>query len=159
MTQEIWKPIPGFEGYKVSNTGKVLSDRGLSPRILKPGVKNGRPYLCVNLRKNKKTFNIMVHQLVLLAFVGPRPDDMVSCHNDDNPQHNHIDNLRYDTQSANLADACKNGARSLSPKNVRYIRMMAQSKKKSARELSNELDVSVGIIFSVITGRAYNHIK
>jgi hypothetical protein len=47
--------------------------------------------------------------LALEAFVGPRPDGFVGCHNDDDPLNNHISNLRWDTYSGNNRDLVRLG--------------------------------------------------
>jgi hypothetical protein len=51
-----------------------------------------------------------VHTLVLLAFVGPRPDGMECCHNDGNPANNSLSNLRWDTPESNTADSVRHGS-------------------------------------------------
>ena len=43
------------------------------------------------------------------AFVGLRPQGMECCHNDGNPQNNHLSNLRWDTSKNNHADKVKHG--------------------------------------------------
>lgn len=115
MTTENWKPIPGFLGYDVSDHGRVRSyhARGgtitwcisdTPQRILKPGKQtNGYPY--TSLQHGGKGHIWYIHRLVLLAFVGPRPDGLECCHNDGNPANNHLSNLRYDTHLANCTDA------------------------------------------------------
>ncbi len=101
---EIWKPIPDFEGYySVSNLGRVRSEarvvehkvkskQTLRERILKAGtLKNG--YLFVVLCRNgqKKTF--LVHRLVAMAFLEK---------SENKEQVNHINNIRYDNRLENL---------------------------------------------------------
>ena len=110
--REIWKPIPGHPGYEVSNLGKVRSycakGRGKRlldvPHILKPAIsKNG--YHGVGLGEGQFK---RVHYLVLLAFVGPRPEGLNALHNDDDKSNNRLDNLRYGTQQDNMDDMIKN---------------------------------------------------
>ena len=50
---EIWKGIEGFDGYQISNYGRVKSLKYGKEKILK-GVKNSWGYLQVGLRKDKK---------------------------------------------------------------------------------------------------------
>ena len=51
-----------------------------------------------------------VAHLVLEVFVGPRPEGMEACHDPDSNKHNnHRSNLRWDTHSANCADAIRKG--------------------------------------------------
>lgn len=119
MTEERWLPVVGWEGlYEVSDHGRVRSvDRVVPGRdgktrtyrsvTLRPG-KNpqGVPY--VNLSNGEARVR-RVHQLVLEAFVGPRPPGMVGCHWDDNKDNNAVANLRWDTPSANMFDKVRNG--------------------------------------------------
>lgn len=49
--------------------------------------------------------NRSVHVLVAEAFLGPRPDGLMVCHNDNDPTNNVVANLRYDTQSSNVLDS------------------------------------------------------
>jgi len=114
---EIWKPIPGFPGYEVSNEGRVRSYRARggggnsqawhissSPqRILRAGRYDGYPFVhLMDQQGKKRTFK--VHKLVMLAFVGPAPEGMEVCHNDGSRDNNRLENLRYDTRKGNAAD-------------------------------------------------------
>lgn len=108
------RDVPGYPGYRVSNTGKVFSclrasgRGGLGPtwRELKQRT-DKRGARSVNLRWNGSTFFRRVHHLVLEAFVGRRPKDLVCCHYDGNPSNNRVDNLRWDTLSANAEDSVR----------------------------------------------------
>lgn len=116
---ETWKPIAGYEGfYEVSDRGNVRSlgrtdtlGRLRSGRAMKQKV-TARGYRVVGLTAaGEATRFHQVHRLVLEAFVGPAPDGMVACHWDDAPGNNVLSNLRWDTASANYADAVRNGRR------------------------------------------------
>lgn len=126
---EIWKPVVGYPGYAVSDKGRVRSLPRLQERsgdtraphtarqpgqILKGWVnyRNGRPVVKrVTLCLNKRPRKVPVHKLVLDAFVGPCPDDMEGCHNDGDPLNNCLENLRWDTHLANMADQVRHGTR------------------------------------------------
>ena len=79
-TIEIWKtPIYDgeiYEGYKVSNLGKILSlnyrNTGRA-ELMKP-FENGKGYLQVSLRKNGKYKECYVHRLVAEIFL-PNPEN------------------------------------------------------------------------------------
>ena len=99
---EIWKDIKGYEGqYQVSNKGNVRSvarkdsiGRKISGIILKPGCNNGG-YLMVNLCKNGKVKNKLIHRLVLEAFV-ENPNNLPEVnHKDENPSNNELSNLEW----------------------------------------------------------------
>lgn len=117
---EIWKAIPEYRAdYEVSNLGRVRSlDRLVSHgvgnfqrkrkgTILKPGtVKSGHQLVVLGRGHSR-----LIHRLVLEAFVGPRPDGMECCHGDGDPANNCLNNLRWDTRSANVLDDYKHGVR------------------------------------------------
>ena len=91
---EIWKPIFGFDGYMVSNFGRVKSLKNGKERILKPWETCG--YLQVLLSQGKKTYHKLVHRLVAEAFV-PN-DDIFKVevnHKDENTFNNLVENLEW----------------------------------------------------------------
>ena len=91
MKNEVWKEIPGFPDYQVSNLGRVMSYRnqyGHGPRIIH-GEKTKTGYIQVSL--NKRRFK--VHRLVALAFI-PNPDEL--------PQINHKNEIKTDNRAENL---------------------------------------------------------
>lgn len=120
LLPERWLPVPGYEGaYEVSDLGNVRSvDRWVRHysagwgrrrgRLLKqtPGP-DGR--LTVKLSVRSVTRTHLVHQLVLKAFVGPRPPGMFGCHNDGDHTSNLLGNLRWDTPRSNSLDMLIHG--------------------------------------------------
>lgn len=112
---EEWRAISGYDGYFVSNYGRVCSvDREVKGqlcrgRILRPGPQ-ASGHLTVSLtRYNSKS----VHVLVLESFVGPCPAGCEGLHADDNPKNNWVSNLRWGTRSDNLHDAVRNGKKAI----------------------------------------------
>lgn len=135
---EMWLPVVGFEGsYEVSSLGRVrsvarvvsharsgslkvqariLSQQLRSQGTTRPGCKR---YPEVELSdSDHKKHVCKVHKLVLEAFVGPRPDGHVACHRNDDPTDNRLENLRWDTYSANTQDSVINGCHPQSRKTV-----------------------------------------
>lgn len=116
---EIWSSVVGWENlYEVSDCGRVRSlartvpfgnnTRRVPSRVLKPGRDaNGVRY--VQLTDGPRRVVRRVHVLVLEAFVGPRPPGLEGCHWDDDKDNNHLENLRWDTRSANMQDMLRNG--------------------------------------------------
>ena len=89
------RPVRGWSGfYEVDATGTIYS---LSRVILR---RNGVP---------KTIPGGVLHQAVLMAFVGERPEGHEACHNDGNPANNVVANLRWDTRASNAADAVRHG--------------------------------------------------
>ncbi len=98
---ESWLAVVGCAGYAVSDAGRVYSFRQ-SGRYLRP-VATGYPR--VNLGGRTR----LIHQLVLEAFVGPRPEGLVTRHLNGNPRDNRLANLRWGTHQENSADAMLHG--------------------------------------------------
>lgn len=97
---EIWKDINGYEGkYQVSSEGRVRSVACLNSRgrrvheRIRRFCHNRNGYLYVNLSKDGKPKNILVHRLVAEAFI-------------ENPCHhetvNHINEIKTDNRACNL---------------------------------------------------------
>jgi hypothetical protein len=112
---EVWEWIPEYEDhYVASDKGRIYSFNGRrgEHRFLKltpHKCGNGALYYVVSLHKEGRQKQFMVHRLILLAFVGPCPDDMEACHWDDDSSNNRLGNLRWDTKSANELDKVRNG--------------------------------------------------
>lgn len=109
---ERWRPIAGFEGlYFVSDLGRVRSERRyrVSGRIMTPS-EAGKGYRKVALcRRGEKPVHRYVHELVLEAFVGPRPASMDAAHNNGQRDDNNLTNLRWDSRAGNHADKIAHG--------------------------------------------------
>lgn len=119
---EMWLPIPGFDGYEVSDAGRVrsvprttVSSRGVVKRyrgvVLRPAVRRSG-HLHVLMRRGGRSETRVVHRLVMLAFVGPCPEGMEVCHENGIPSDNRLENLRYGTPSSNMFDAVRHGTHS-----------------------------------------------
>lgn len=114
---EEWLGLVDYPGYEVSSLGRVRSSRTTqrtmreTPRPLKQRSLTDR-YLRVTMprqRERRRHDSVHVHALVLLAFVGKRPEGMVCRHLDGDCTNNNITNLRWGTQKENWADTVKHG--------------------------------------------------
>lgn len=175
---EVWLPLPGHEEfYSISNLGRVKSHarnavgtRGRPStrqlKILKQGVTR-RGYLNVAIAANGKAVSRYVHHLVLITFVGPRPDGMEACHGDGNPSNNALPNLRWDTPVSNASDRVKHGTASIGEAHGKsklteamVVAMRASRAKGTTLEmLSTEFHVSVQTIRNAVIGRTWGHVK
>lgn len=122
---EIWKPIPGYEGlYEASNLGRIRSvDRVITQAtrwggsmsyrkegcLIQPRIsRNG--YLLVNLANGKSYRTASVHRLVALTFHGvPVGERDQVAHGDGNKQNNCAANLRWATALENAEDRDRHG--------------------------------------------------
>lgn len=107
MPKEIWRGIPGFEGYYQASTfGRIKSlpryRHHNSSIILKPSkMPNG--YLQVSLYSPKSTKNRwLVHRLIAITFLPNIYNKPHVNHIDGNKTNNMIENLEWSTMSENI---------------------------------------------------------
>lgn len=183
IAAETWKPVVGFEGqYEVSDFGRVrsldrtseyqrldqYSGRLLTIRrhhrghFLQPSASKSGHLSVVLGRGNTR----QVHTLVLEAFVGPCPAGHEGCHGDDIPSNNNLSNLRWDTRSANLHDAVRNGVKSVGERqwnaklkdaDIPVIRGLFET--TSYAEIARRYGVAESTIRQIRDGRAWTHVK
>jgi hypothetical protein len=103
---ETWKPVPGTDGrYSVSDEGRV---RGAFGRVLKAQLRaDGRRVVDVWVGGVRSTRT--VSQLVLEAFVGPRPADGEGRHKNGDPGDNRLANLQWGSKAENTLDSVAHG--------------------------------------------------
>lgn len=122
---ETWRSVVGWDGlYEVSDAGRVRSLaremrvrtrhgtetlRRWPGRVLAAPV-GGHGYRTVTLStQGREPVCFNVHTLVMLAFAGPPPSGLETCHNNGVRTDNRFVNLRYDTRSANSLDRVAHG--------------------------------------------------
>jgi len=112
--KEIWKDVVGFEGwYRVSNMGRIARIKpGMGVKSFSGTIGNilstsKRTYTAKEFYKNNKVTVILLHRVVLEAFVGPCPDGHCGNHKDGDPTHNELENLEWVTYSENTLHAVR----------------------------------------------------
>jgi hypothetical protein len=65
--------------------------------------------MTVVLSKGGEHATFRIHRAVMLAFVGPLPDGMVTRHLNGNPLDNRLANLEYGSPAENVQDAIGHG--------------------------------------------------
>ena len=111
MTKEIWKSVPGYEGYyEASTLGNIKSvtrevnnsvGTFIKPSvILKPSMQNNGYYRVV-LTKDKKHKYMLVHRIVALTFIDNPLNKPIVNHKDEDKQNNCVDNLEWFTKKEN----------------------------------------------------------
>lgn len=180
--QEIWKEIPGWEGYySVSTYGRIKSEARiinekrkegwkakkytLKEMILKPS-KDTSGHLRVSLSKNSQIKFKMIHALVLLAFVGEKPIGHECCHKDGDPTNNNLSNLYYGTRANNIADAKRHGTfpmgenrpgALLTPDKVKQIYNLCLA-GASDSDIAKKYNVTKGCIVQIRLGKNWKEV-
>lgn len=109
-TVEDCRPIPGYPGYYAAVTGDIYSNRRGWHRMTPRPASKGKGYKVIHLRVGTRKLSPLQHKLVLLAYVGPRPDETyMARHLNGNPADNRLENLAWGTAVENAADARRHG--------------------------------------------------
>lgn len=113
---ERWLPVAGYDGYEVSDLGRVRSwkvrggTRAAEPSQLRPARQDGRRYVSLS-RPGSREWRRPVSQLVLEAFVGPRPPGAKLCarHLSGDVGDDRLANLAWGTHAEALHDRVRAG--------------------------------------------------
>lgn len=174
MTEE-WRPVVGFEGfYEVSSLGRVRSlvrqtragvrgGKMMSPQVDRRGYASV-VLTAIALHRRETRY---LHDLVLSAFVGPRPDGMDACHDPDPDRSNcRVDNLRWDTRRGNLADKQHHGTQTrgeghpvakLTELQVVEILRQAAAGNRQA-DIARCFGVTAGQIWLIVHRKQWRHV-
>lgn len=179
MSEEIWRDIPGYEGYyQVSNIGRVRSlDRikcdGIRMRgRIKKTHYDACGYEMIQLRKDGAFKHLSVHRLVAQAFI-PNPDNLPQVnHIDEIRNHNTVENLEWCTveynqnyghrkeKASKSATGVNNARTKLTERDVREIRSIyiPGDKNYCKRILAEKYGVSYHTITAIVTKREWKHL-
>lgn len=120
LADEQWLPVVEYEGlYSISNLGRVRSEgrvvqkndgttQTVHARLL-AAVPDRKGYLRVNLFRENIGATCYIHQMMMEAFVGPRPSGLLIRHLNGDQSHNRLPNLCYGTDSENQLDTVRHG--------------------------------------------------
>ncbi len=176
IPNERWLPIPDWEErYSVSDHGRVLGIERIAlkkghpcrvlPHLLTP-CPDPFGYPRVQLYRPPKYVGRRLHELVLAAFVGPRPKGQVCRHLDGDPSNNALYNLTYGSHTDNMADAARHGTirrgednpqAKLSVDQVVEIREM-RDQGVTQRVVAQRFGISQTLVRHIMLGKAWRHL-
>lgn len=113
MSDEVWRPVPGFEKYEASNYGRV---RRISTGRIQTRNRQRRGYPMVHCRVEGETRTFLVHRAVWMAFHGSVPEGLQINHKDGDKFNSSLENLEVVTPSENILHALRTGLRRPTPK-------------------------------------------
>lgn len=183
-----YRPVVGCPGYRVGDDGsvwscrvrkvaerdpatnrirrtiRVMSDRWFRVAT-KPVNRLGYYRVCLYVAGRKR--QVFVQELVLEAFIGPRPPGMEACHDDNDPSNNRLTNLRWDTHRNNMADKRRHGTHQIGEKHPRArltedaVREIRASyifgRSSEATEAKSRLTAKFGLSADTLSGIAHGH--
>lgn len=160
-TTEIWKDIPGYEGrYQVSDAGRVKALPRRLRFVSKAGAEAWRTteervcavnvtrngYALVHFQVDRERSVKTVHELVLAAFVGPRPEGMDINHKDGVKTNNALSNLEYVTRSENHNHAVRLGLNTRAKRVQRVLACQVDQEFPSMSVAAKSVGVTIGSI-------------
>ncbi|MGG5809956.1 NUMOD4 motif-containing HNH endonuclease [Falsiroseomonas sp. CW058] len=169
MDGEEWREIPGLEGrYEASSlgrirscdrdvwTGRALAWRRVRGRVLRPG-RRASGHLVVMVGRTEQRY---VHELVALAFHGPRPWKGAEIrHLNGDPADNRAGNLDYGSRSRNTQDRKWHGRMPgrLTPERVCRIKAALRD-GDAPRYVAICFGVSVSTVTAIRDGRTHRDV-
>lgn len=133
---------------------------------LKPS-KTKLGYLRVHPHINKKHYNFFIARMVAEVWIANPDKKPFVLHNDNNPLNNHMDNLRWGTQSENIqqaydegrinADGENNGQSKLTTIQVLVMRE-AKTKGFQIRRIARYFKMNEHYISQICLGKRWGHI-
>jgi hypothetical protein len=162
-----FRELQDFPGYRFGSDGSIWSSRRgcwlrLKTRIHYNGYE-GVGLMCDRERRQKQ---FLVHDLVLRAFVGPRPDKQQACHANGKRSDNSIVNLRWDTWRGNYRDRFRHGTESLgegvgtsklTESDVVEMRRLYREGMGSFR-LGKRFGVCTSMAWRIVTNQSWKHV-
>ena len=155
LKNELWKDYPGYEGYQVSNMGRIRSFRHYAaklvrtPHLMRPIIgDNGIFRICLTIYGCKKLFQIS--HMVMELFGEPAPfTRMVVGYRDGNKSNLKASNL-YWTYRPN---------QKLTELEVKTIREMYLTSAPPYGNVASQYGVSVKTIRNIVYGYGWNNVK
>lgn len=162
----VWKDVVGYEGlYQVSSDGQVY---GCKRKKFLAQIEGQAGHLWVGLWKNNRYKARYVHQLVLEAFVGPRPPRCEACHYPDrNPANNNVTNLSWGTKKRNAKHRTLHGktvrgerfwSAKLDKKKVRKARRLYETGRFTIRGLAGRFGIASSSMRSILNRQTWKHV-
>jgi hypothetical protein len=171
---EIWKDIPGWEGYyAASNLGRIKrlagSPRCKIDRIVQP-MPNKRGYLTVApVKSGWRQRPMMVHRLVLETFVSPAPKEgHTPNHINGIKTDNRLANLEWVTHSENIKHAYDTGLHGRYPGSQASNAKLTEDKvaqileriamRHFRKDVAKDFGVSLKAIDEIVAGNHWKHV-
>lgn len=163
-----YRAIQDLPGYRVGSDGTIWSlRRGTEWRRMKTQIHpNGYEGVGLMHQSSGKQRRCLVHNLVLVAFAGPRPSKMQACHCNGKRVDNRAENLRWDTWHGNFGDRAVHGTE-VRGESVSSSKLKASDVAEMRRlyatgvgchRLGKQFGVSTNAAWRVTTRQTWKHV-
>ena len=165
---ELWKVVPGYPDYSVSNMGRVISRRRAKERLMKTS-KGGRlsNYRCVVLFNKYGAKQFSLQSLVLSIFHSKRPSPRHhAAHINGVADDNRLENLRWVTATENERHKAIHGTKAVGERHGRSkltaadVAFIRRTYKKvghysNSGAMAEKYGVSRNTIVRVVSGKSW----
>lgn len=136
----MWKRIPEYPRYLVSDAGEVYSER--AGKVLKPAISKFGYERVALYKENGEVHTIMVHRLVASAFL-ENPDSL--------PQVNHINEDRLDNRLENLEWCTASYNINYGGRNEKVSKKLRDFKEQTVARRIEQVDLKTGAVVKTWT--------
>lgn len=167
-------PIPGFDGYLISRRGVIWRthfknrncNRKFNPPVRMSVRGSNVGYPRVSLTKNGTQKTYWLHQLVLLAFSGPRQAGFIARHKNGIRTDCRAENLEWSTPRNNYDDmilhgtvtaGTRNGNAKMTDSKVTKMRELKAQGSKT-RQLAKHFGLSRTAVQKICSGKMWRHL-
>lgn len=174
---KIWKKIPEFTLYEISNYGEIKTfnhrNKG-KEAIMKPALDAGGYLRTMLIGDDKKYHTVKVHRLVAKAFLeNPENKPQVN-HINGIKSDNRVSNLEWSTPSENVKHSYnflnrerlhgeKNHEASLTDAQVieirkNYVRGKTSNNRETKAEIAKKYNTSFAVIKRIVSNKTWKHL-
>ena len=161
--------VDGYPKYRVGRDGSLWSRRVGWKRLRPVPDTNGYPRATLYRFHNGRyeRAQIHVHVLVLAAFVGPRPEGMVTRHLDGNPANNRLANVCYGTNAENAQDRIRHGTHrrgedaptaKLAEWQAAEVLWLFENVTRNRSEIARRVGIARTSVVRILSGETWAHL-
>ena len=162
MSEEIYKIIPEFANYEISNFGNIRRFKSKKP--LTPSLCKKTGYLMFDFCQNGNKYRKLVHRIVLSTFVENIENKEQLNHINGIKSDNRLNNLEWNTRSENQKHSILIGLRHARGNHNSQCKLTEEqvlkifNDERKYKYISNEFNISISTVADIKRGYSWTHI-